>query len=403
VAIATGDEVFVAPVPRRISGGTAEVRRWAEARAGWTLEAAGTVARLQPAEWARRRREFAAEGGEAAMTGSPPADDRERHYNIALTCWLDNEYDAAIWHLDRLLASAPGEQAPWLVRAGAHVRLGHTEFALRDLERVLALGPRGPAEWLSIFDDLRMLPKDQPLVQEFELRALVRGVAAEGAFYDLSGPLLSEMAARAGARGRWDFVRSILNRFKYQYFGLVEKRIIASLMFGDLAAYRGAIKPYFDAGSPDKRLEPGVTWLMILRECVLAPDAVGDPEALVRVAEAKRDADRTPKNRADLTRIVGAALYRAGRYSESIASIEEGLRISQGPGDVRDWAFLAMAHARLGHGPEARSWLDRLASFQAPEGPDRFWEEQRALILRREAEAVVLYDPAFPADPFAPE
>ena len=32
----------------------------------------------------------------------------------------------------------------------------------------------------------------------------------------------------------------------------------------------------------------------------------------------------------------------------------------------------------------------------------RFWDEMEIRLLRNEAEAVVLYDPVFPADPFAP-
>ena len=47
------------------------------------------------------------------------------------------------------------------------------------------------------------------------------------------------------------------------------------------------------------------------------------------------------------------------------------------------------------------SWLKRLPTFKMPESPDKFWEEQRMLIHNAEAEAVVLYDPVFPRDPFA--
>ncbi len=44
--------VYLVPVPEGIAGSVADVRKWAESRAGWTLEATGTVARLKPAEWA---------------------------------------------------------------------------------------------------------------------------------------------------------------------------------------------------------------------------------------------------------------------------------------------------------------------------------------------------------------
>jgi hypothetical protein len=72
-----------------------------------------------------------------------------------------------------------------------------------------------------------------------------------------------------------------------------------------------------------------------------------------------------------------------------------------GQSQARDWAFLAMANARQGRHAEAMNWLERLPTFKFPEGPNKFWEEQRMLIHRAEVEAVVLYDPVFPADAFA--
>ena len=65
------------------------------------------------------------------------------------------------------------------------------------------------------------------------------------------------------------------------------------------------------------------------------------------------------------------------------------------------WPFLAMAHHRLGHRDEARRWLDRLRARQPSTDPAQFWDELEIRLLRGEAEAVVLYDPVFPDDPFA--
>jgi hypothetical protein len=65
------------------------------------------------------------------------------------------------------------------------------------------------------------------------------------------------------------------------------------------------------------------------------------------------------------------------------------------------WAFLAMAHHRLGHRAEARHWLARLRDHRPGADPSQFWDEFAIRLLRSEAEAVILYDPAFPVDPFA--
>ena len=67
-----------------------------------------------------------------------------------------------------------------------------------------------------------------------------------------------------------------------------------------------------------------------------------------------------------------------------------------------DWVFLAMAHHRLGHHDEARRWLDRFRDRSPNLDPAEFWAELEIRLLRTEAEAVVLWDPIFPADPFAP-
>ena len=105
---------------------------------------------------------------------------------------------------------------------------------------------------------------------------------------------------------------------------------------------------------------------------------------------------------ADTVTTLGAVLYRAGRSDQAIGRLEEALRARGDQGDPRDCAFLALAHHRLGHRDEARRWLDRLREHRPSGDPARFWDELEIRLLRSEAEAVVLYDPVFPDDPFAP-
>jgi hypothetical protein len=62
--------------------------------------------------------------------------------------------------------------------------------------------------------------------------------------------------------------------------------------------------------------------------------------------------------------------------------------------------FLAMAYHRQGHRAEAGRWLDRLQDRQPSADPNEFWSELEIRLLRSEAEAVILYDPVFPDDPF---
>ncbi len=55
----------------------------------------------------------------------------------------------------------------------------------------------------------------------------------------------------------------------------------------------------------------------------------------------------------------------------------------------------------LTHHGKARRWLERLQDRQPSTDPNQFREELEILLLRSEVEAVILYDPVFPADPFA--
>jgi lipopolysaccharide biosynthesis regulator YciM len=140
----------------------------------------------------------------------------------------------------------------------------------------------------------------------------------------------------------------------------------------------------------DVRIANDVAWY-----CVLAPDMVADREEPVRLAEfaVKNALEHESLN---IWTTLGAALYRAGRFEESIRRLEEGIQKNSGVSVPRDWVFLALAHERLGHATEARRWLDRFQTQTVNEKPDALIR-----LLRNEAEAQILYDPIFPRDPFA--
>ena len=108
------------------------------------------------------------------------------------------------------------------------------------------------------------------------------------------------------------------------------------------------------------------------------------------------------ESRAAVLNTLGAVLFRAGRFEEAIRALEEGIRLRKGGSIPEDWPFLAMAHYRLGHREEARRWIGMFRG-NAPKFPGSasVYEIQLPL-LRSEAEATILYDPAFPADPFTP-
>jgi len=166
---------------------------------------------------------------------------------------------------------------------------------------------------------------------------------------------------------------------------------------GDRAGWQRSTAAVLDrfGGTTDPWTANSAAWA-----CALGPEATSDLEAPVRLAEigvrGVRELDKP-----NYLNTLGAALYRAGRFDEAIRRLEEGIRLRGGASVPLEWAFLAMAHHRLGHRDESRRWLERLREHQPSTDPAQFWNELGIRLLRSEAEAVILYDPIFPADPFA--
>jgi tetratricopeptide (TPR) repeat protein len=173
---------------------------------------------------------------------------------------------------------------------------------------------------------------------------------------------------------------------------------LALLSFGDRGALRksnAAILDRFGTAS-DASVASSVAWA-----CVLGPDATADLDHPVRLAElAVQKATAFDYLRANYRNRLGASLYRAGRFDAAIHQFEEAIRLRGGVHRPEDCVFLAMAHHRQGHGAEAGRWLDRLQDHQPSADPNDFWSELEVRLLRSEAEAVILYDPVFPDDPF---
>ena len=171
---------------------------------------------------------------------------------------------------------------------------------------------------------------------------------------------------------------------------------LALLGSGDRAGWQRSTATVLDrlGGTTNPWTANTVAWA-----CTMGPDAPVDPGVPVRLAKiAVRGVDAS--NKPNVLNTLGAALYRAGRYDEAIRRLEEGIRLRGGE-HPHDWPCLAMAHHHLGHPDQARRWLDRLREHQPSTDPAQFWDELAFRLLRSEAEAVILYDPAFPDDPFA--
>ena len=98
----------------------------------------------------------------------------------------------------------------------------------------------------------------------------------------------------------------------------------------------------------------------------------------------------TAKERSDALTTLGAALYRAGQFEEAIRRLDESIQTRGDGGDPRGFAFLALAHYRLGHRDEAEHWQDKLVAYRPKEGFDFSIDDVEVRILHREAESVIL-------------
>jgi WD40 repeat protein len=112
--------------------------------------------------------------------------------------------------------------------------------------------------------------------------------------------------------------------------------------------------------------------------------------ALLQAKEACRLAPDRQEYRLGL----GAALYRAGRYQEAIATLKTADRPDTSSPAVL--AFLTLAHHRLDQAEPARADLGRLRALVKQ--PEQARNEEAQAFLR-EVEAI--QDLAFPIDPFA--
>jgi len=204
------------------------------------------------------------------------------------------------------------------------------------------------------------------------------------------------------ALGRWDraaadFGDAVGNAADDQSRNSGMRLAKVRLAMGDQVAYRKACADMLVHLRPtdDPSSAYSVAWTY-----VLAPDAVADGEAVVRLAEQAVKEAKNDAGRHICLQTLAAASYRAGRFADALQHLDDGLNAHGKGGNALDWLFLALIHQRLGHADEARTWLDKAvrwidASTPAKPADDAFgariyWQTWLALrVLRREAESAL--------------
>ncbi len=149
-----GGSTRVWPVPRPADGDPDTLALRIQVRTGMQLDEGQVVSRLDPQTWERRRQQLVARQGGAGADLAPPVSDADWHEARARDAEDDGDGFAAMWHLDRLIASqGRGDRAPeaWLLyarRARVHSTAGQLDKADQEYRRALRRGsPALLADW----------------------------------------------------------------------------------------------------------------------------------------------------------------------------------------------------------------------------------------------------------------
>ena len=224
------------------------------------------------------------------------------------------------------------------------------------------------------------------------------------------GQLWSVRGRYHALRDRWelaaaDFARGIVSAppDSEEWF----EHACLQLIVGDRAGYRSFVREM--ARREGLTSEPFIAYVLA-RSCILCDEPIVEREQVIRWAEATLRSGRPPW----YLHVVGAAHYRAGHFDQAIKWLEESnATFAQfNTGDnykLQNSLVMAMAHERSGRPAQARALLadvrrlwNRIEATRTDDAvalPTVDWLPLQ--VLRREAEAVILYDPAFPDDPFA--
>jgi serine/threonine protein kinase/WD40 repeat protein/predicted Zn-dependent protease len=268
-------------------------------------------------------------------------DDPDSELRLAEAYLHTDRLRSARTSLDRHLARSPRDLDALLLRGLVALRLGQSQAAADDFSSVLAADPehelardRRARAWLA-------LGRSQDALADLD--ELIRRHPRDASFVELRGEVQERLGHDEAARADRERAAGLLQ--------------------------------------PTARALNDAAW-------DLAKGAVylRDPERAVSLA---RKAVALAPGEVLYLNTLGVALYRAGRYPDAIATLQQSLAASRGRYAAFDLFFLAMARHRLGQTVQARESFDRAV---------RWWGEQQQLLeqyaqelagFRAEAEAVL--------------
>jgi tetratricopeptide (TPR) repeat protein len=379
-------------LPALVPDDIPRIKLWVETLTGLEADDAGIVNALNTASWLERREQL------VKLGGAPEGDSG----------WI---FDPVLYGADPTArARAWVERERWAEAEEAFADAFRARPHLRSvwIESYRYYLRAEPHKAAAAFAQALGVARKDPLLRQMMVQEMVAIDAVfdhlierlHGDLPDLTVELLLRRADRLGRMGLLDSARTIMGRVRDMPWeeaippdwSLFPVELFALLGFhrqvsATLSKYRGTT----DAFKANE-----IAWY-----CALSPGTPEDREAALRLAKLAVERFSIKQKHLALNTL-GAALYRAGRFEEAIRRLEKGIKARNGVAEPTDWPFLAMAHHRLGHRKKALSWLTRFRSYKPSTDPNKSWHELEVRLLRSEAEAVILYDPMFPADPFSP-
>jgi len=377
------------------------IKVWVEALTGLELNEQGGTHVLDAPTWAGR-------GQELSQLGGPPNTETERSLDpilfgpdptsragslVKLGRWSDAE--AAF---NEAVRARPSLATVWLERGEYYISRGQPEKAAADFAQALDLEP-GDRNFYSPRSQaiLRLAHWDRVYAKVLELRPR-------------DGHLRTGRGRYHALRSQWnqaaaDFARGIASAppGSEEWF----EHACLRLLVGDREGYRNLIRCMQQRSGGSKDL---IVASILARSCNLVSEPVIEPEQVIRWAQHAVANRRAP---GDL-QALGTAIYRAGHFHEAIIRLEEIIARSQGKfgtaeRTAQNRLVLAMAYQRLGNVAKARAllgevrqWWNSVEASKIDGAVSMLTPDWLCVqILRSEAEALILQDPDFPADPFA--
>ncbi len=419
------------PGPKPQEGDLERITRAVELTTGRQLDTEKAVVALGPQAWNESLNIWREREGSADWNLGTPADVPGWHEARASDAEEAGASLTAVWHLDRLIGTRPDDWLLYARRGQAHADLGRWELAEADYQRARQREPAGGLHdwyqlqaWVCLVREQRTAalwyldrlladrPRDGTL---YERRAAVyaaMGKAPErqadldrAIELGAGAVLLCRLAWERAAQNQWPEAAALFaraNRLGPLPPPHGHLHALACLKVNDTAGYRSICTDVLQEAQENAPARYVATF-DALATTVLAPAAVRDyavplalaeriagPLGLDQQARALPPANpQSGRQRHSYLGLLGAVLYRAGRYQDAVDRLQEGITAHGDGGELADWAFLTMAHCRLGQTAVAHRWLEKLRTAQKNAGSGLNWDEVKSEILRREAEDLV--------------